>query len=259
MDTNQTLRELTFSLGSDSSSVYSDDELISEANSTGTEVHHRRTILQSTIDGMPRENGQNFERPSDSSLRQTGSPHDLKEVNDPCLAYSNSSRALYRFATTEEAQELCRREAGSRRSSLQDSMPVTKPIIEVPEMQSPRLRAIHSSRNLSELELTDLSTQSQRDATLQALSGNAPHSNEQEEHADFAITRRQGRVDWRETSANDRPPRASLYSTKGHEYSLGDHTRGYPSGEYITQLGELSPSPAQTRKNSLLKRLFCVC
>ena len=349
---DSTLRNSTFSIGSDSSSVYSDDDLISETNSTGTQIHHR-THLQPTIGGMPRENGQNFELSSTSQLQQSDSTQNLDEFHASVLDTSHASGAPYRFETAEEAQERYRRglasralnsgvplsnidsdipsrhqsfdfgrhsqgarmgsypgrdvrdtilstasapsfcltdagelaeeyirETGIRHNSLQPNMPATEPAVELTKSQTPRLRATSISQDPSDLDLTDSSPTTQqryshRNAALQALSSSVPNAIDRSEPAgpnhldgssqasaeNLNITRRRGRVDWQNDPKTGPAHRASLYSTTGREYSLGDHTRGYTSGEYITTIGKIeeqTPPPEETRKKSLIKRLFCV-
>ena len=104
---NPTIENSIFSLDSNSSSVYSDDGMISEANSTGTQVHHR-SHLQPNIDGMPREYGQYFERSSNVIMPSNADGASQMDA-------SERTNIDYHFETSEEAEERRRRSAALAR------------------------------------------------------------------------------------------------------------------------------------------------
>lgn len=331
MDMNPAPRDSTFFFGSETSSVYSDDDLILETNSTGTQIHHK-SVLRPTFGGVPRDYGQNFERSSTLSLPYENTPQDLDEVNGPDLSASQNQNTIYRFESAEEAQErhvteaaraqvdenvrarhvpgsegditgvyvegdvrgrtmsaepiptlpfmdaeeLANdyiREISSSTPSLQDTYPAQDLIVEATKPQTPRPRAVSMSRDPTELDLTDLPAlkrQNHHDEALQVFSSGTPnivasedfamlpHSRIQASEETSNANRRQGKVDWRDGITNGSPLRASLYSSAGREYGLANSTRGYDSGEFITNLDDSPPATKKSRKRDVIKRLFCV-
>lgn len=344
IDMDPTLRSTSFFFDSESSSVYSDDDLISEANSTGTQIHHR-PCLQPIIGDMPRENSQHFERPLTSSLQQGDSPQDPNDFHASILDTSNSSIALYHFESPEEAhvryqREVARRSLGSIaplpsadfdtpnhrlsipyrrhqrvasigsyavrdvrdtrlstasaqslslsdagelaeeyiqetinvRSSMQGSERAFEPIEELAEPPTPPLRAASVSCDPLGLDLASnspsaLQHRSHHNAALRALSSSGPnvtqpvtpadpiHGRSQTPNETLNVPQRQSRVDQGGGLTNG--PSRRVYSTTGRGHSLGDHTRGFTSGEYVTDLQE-STQRLEERKKSLLKRLCCL-
>ncbi|KAJ4369678.1 hypothetical protein N0V83_005440 [Neocucurbitaria cava] len=119
MDMNTAPRNSTFFFGSETSSVYSDDDLISETNSTGTQIHHK-SVLRPTLGGIPRDYGQNFERSSTLSFPYENTPQDLDEVDIPDLSASQNRNAFYRFESAEEAQE--RHQAEAARAQVDENV-----------------------------------------------------------------------------------------------------------------------------------------
>ncbi|CAO2648310.1 Nn.00g075770.m01.CDS01 [Neocucurbitaria sp. VM-36] len=150
-----------------------------------------------------------------------------------------------------------------------------EPTVEAAQPLNPWIRALSISREPSELDLADhelpaVERQNHHFEALQALSRGTPGAAGHEQSANLRhsrirassetwnANRRQGRVDWRDGVTNGPPLRVSFYSTAGREYSLGDPSRGYSSGEYITDIEGVAPAVEETRKKNFLKRLFCL-
>jgi hypothetical protein len=144
---NQPRNSATFSLGSDSSSAYTEDELKSEANTTGTVVHHR-SQLQPNIGGVYRENAQIFSGISRPPLeRDMATPH-LDEDHGSTMAAYSSHTAQYRFETREEAEERRRRNAAAARSEPHD--PLKETMLEEPATYMQRVLAEHDAASASD-------------------------------------------------------------------------------------------------------------
>jgi hypothetical protein len=134
-------KSATFSLGSDSSSVYSEDEYKSEANTTGTLVHHR-SQLQPNLGGVYRENAQIFTGISGMALGRDMATPDLDEDHSSTMAASSSHTAQYRFETREEAEERRRQSAAEAQQEPHD--------LEEPATYMQRVLAEHDAASASD-------------------------------------------------------------------------------------------------------------
>jgi hypothetical protein len=141
-------KSVTFSISSDSSSVYSEDEYVSEANIIGTLLHHR-SQLEPNIGGVYRENAQVFTGISDLPPGRKMSTPDLDEDRGSTQAASSSHTATYRFETREEAEERRRRSAAEARQEAHDSR--RKTISEEPATYMQRILAEHDAASASDL------------------------------------------------------------------------------------------------------------
>jgi hypothetical protein len=65
--------------------------------------------------------------------------------------------------------------------------------------------------------------------------------------------------DWPERTTNRHVarPLSGVISSTGKEYGLGDHSLGYCSGNFVTNL-KLTKSSAQLPKKTLIHRFFCM-
>jgi hypothetical protein len=155
------------------------------------------------------------------------------------------------------------RDTASLRNILRESMQ-RESTQEGIEPATPQARATSLSLSPSSLELAQSSSpgpnpEMNRDAALQALDGAVTAENEIQPcgsgrwlgagRQTSATARRQGRPDWQ---------KGALFSSTGRQYTLGDHTKGYVSGDYITVIEEAAIAGNEKRKRSRLKRLFCM-
>jgi hypothetical protein len=148
VDMNPSSRKsATFSIGSDSSSVYSEDGYKSEANTAGTLVHHR-SQLQPNLGGVYRENAQVFTDLSDIPVGRDVTTPDLEEDHDSTHAASSSHTAAYRFETREEAEERGRRSAVEARVDPHNAS--RNAFLEAPTTYMQRIPAEHDAASSSE-------------------------------------------------------------------------------------------------------------
>lgn len=197
--------------------------------------------------------------------------YSFRGVRDTVLS-TGSAPSPFLSDAGELAQEYIQ-ETRIVRDMLQSSDHVFEPIEELAELPTPQPRKSVVSCDPSEPDLVEASTaalrrRTHRNAALQALSGRVPDTVDSGRPTDSShprnrapaqtlnVPQRQGRVDWRDASTNGPLVRSGLYSATGREYGLGDHTRGYMSGGFVTSLQELTLLPKERKKN-LLKRLFC--
>jgi hypothetical protein len=140
-------KSATFSLDSNSSSVYSEDEFKSDANTTGTLVHHR-SQLQPNLGGVHRENAQVFASLSCLPLTPDMATPDVEEHHGSILAVTSGHTAQYRFETHNEAEERRRRSAVEARQKPHE--PWGDTILEEPTMYMQRMLAEHDDASASD-------------------------------------------------------------------------------------------------------------
>ncbi|KAE8843799.1 hypothetical protein HRS9122_04902 [Pyrenophora teres f. teres] len=153
--------------------------------------------------------------------------------------------------SSEEPGEDPNRDASSLRSASQQPTSFAhEPDVSTSQLRRALLSNISSALEIEELESSTSDRKIHREAALQALDG-ACESSEQPENVvagpSSHVNRRHGRVDWH---------KSTLFSSKGRQYSLGDHNEGYLSGRYITCIKQEDKKPEKNCGIEVWKLFF---